>query len=324
MQWLKEAKYFDNYEPAAVSHYIVLYGVINKPNVIDYDLDPASLEHFGIAIVEAMFSGAIPIVGSLGGTTDIVTDKYNGLYAVTVEDYVTLVENLLKGPASEIERLSENAIKSANAFSTEEFMTNIKYEVLYGLNSYRLRMTSRFAMEQVWRMADTVNAAGGGLVHRGESDSAFWFMGGQNPDSISHATVMRMKHWGHMEDKGVLGHDNKARKNRRKHRLHRLHQMKKYAHLDAIDTYNNSTSGGGGEVVKTTPTSSSVTDKLKDKENRSIIRARYCRDVRTSGQQRPLLLGSRLEPHRPEPPHGGLLRSWNFEGFAQCAVYSLK
>ena len=167
VQWLKEAKYFDNYEPAAVSHYIVLYGVVNKPNVIDYDLDPASLEHFGIAIVEAMFSGAIPIVGSLGGTTDIVTDKYNGLYAVTIEDYVTLVENLLKGPPSEIERLSENAIKSANAFSTEEFMTNIKYEVLYGLNSYRLRMTSRFAMEQVWRMADTVNAAGGGLVPRG-------------------------------------------------------------------------------------------------------------------------------------------------------------
>ena len=88
-------------------------------------------------------------------------------------------------------------------------------------------------------------------------------MGGQNPDSVSHATMMRMKHWGHMADKGVLGHDNVARKNRRKHRLYRLHQMKKYAHLNVI---KNSTGDGGGEVEKSAPVSSSVTSKLKTKK----------------------------------------------------------
>ncbi len=232
VQWLKEAKYFNDYEPAAVSHYIVLYGVINRPNVIDYDLDPASLEHFGIAIVEAMFSGNIPIVGSLGGTTDIVSHNYNGLYAETIEDYVTLLEKLLKGPVTEIERLSENAIKSANAFSTEEFMANIKYEILYGLNSYQMRMMSRFEMEQVWRMADAVNKVGGGLVKRGDSDSAFWFMGGQNADTLSHAERVRLKHWHHLRDKGVVGGSERAGKNRRKHRLHRLHQLTRYDHMN--------------------------------------------------------------------------------------------
>jgi glycosyltransferase involved in cell wall biosynthesis len=251
VQWLKEAKYFNDYEPAAVSHYIVLYGVINRPNVIEYDLDPASLEHFGIAIVEAMFSGNIPIVGSLGGTTDIVTHNYNGMYAETIEDYVTLLEKLLKGPPSEIERLSENAIKSANAFSTEEFMTNIKYEVLYGLNSYKMRMMSRFEMEQVWRMADTVNRVGGGLVKRGESDSPFWFQGGQNPDAISHAVSMRRKHWDHFEEKGLVGGHNAAKKNRRKHRMHRLHQIDMYAHLnnDTTTTATSEDSSNPGVVT---------------------------------------------------------------------------
>lgn len=249
VQWLKEAKYFNDYEPAAVSHYIVLYGVVNRPNVIDYDLDPASLEHFGIAIVEAMFSGNIPIVGSLGGTTDIVTHNYNGLYAETIEDYVALLEKLLKGPVSEIERLSENAIKSANAFSTEEFMANIKYEVLYGLNSYRMRMMSRFEMEQVWRMADTVNRAGGGLVPRGESDSAFWFMGGQNADTMSHATRVRLKHWNHLHDKGVIGGSERAGKQRRKHRLHRLHQLERYAHLGREEASSSSGSAPDSSTV---------------------------------------------------------------------------
>lgn len=268
VQWLKYAKYFNDYEPAAVSHYIVLYGVINRPNVIDYDLDPASLEHFGIAIVEAMFSGNIPIVGFLGGTTDIVSHNYNGLYAETIDDYVTLLEKLLKGPVSEVERLSENAIKSANAFSTEEFMANIKYEVLYGLNSYRMRMMSRFEMEQVWRMADTVNRVGGGLVPRGDSDSAFWFQGGQNSETLSHAERIRLKHWNHLHDKGVIGGNERAGKQRRKHRLHRLHQLEKYEHLNredgtASDSSAVATKYGGGEKTDTGAKATTAGKKMK-------------------------------------------------------------
>jgi glycosyltransferase involved in cell wall biosynthesis len=197
VRWLREAQYFDNYEPAAVTHTVVLYGVINRPNVIAYDLDPASLEHFGIAIVEAMFSGVIPIVGALGGTTDIVQENFNGLYAEQIDDFVLHVERLLKGPTSEIERLSRNAISSANLFSTDTFMANIRYEVLTGIHTHRMRMTSRYHMKAVWRMADLNK-----VVFRGHSDNAFWFMAqghlAEHDQQVSHAIQIGNKHYGHL------------------------------------------------------------------------------------------------------------------------------
>jgi glycosyltransferase involved in cell wall biosynthesis len=51
-------------------------------------IDPASLEHFGIAVVEAMSMGCIPIVLNLGGNVDIVDHGINGYLASSIEDYL--------------------------------------------------------------------------------------------------------------------------------------------------------------------------------------------------------------------------------------------
>jgi len=51
-------------------------------------LVPSAAEHFGIAIVEAMAAGAVPIVPDTGGPTEIVTEPEDGLRAQTLEQFV--------------------------------------------------------------------------------------------------------------------------------------------------------------------------------------------------------------------------------------------
>ena len=51
--------------------------------------DPASYEHFGIALVEAMNSGCIPIALNKGGVTEIIRDKVNGYLVGNSREVVT-------------------------------------------------------------------------------------------------------------------------------------------------------------------------------------------------------------------------------------------
>lgn len=81
---------------------------------------PERAEHFGISTVEAMGSGAVPVVIGVGGQKEIVTDGENGLLWHTLPELKE--ETLILMNSKEMwEELSENAKKRAMDFGINEF-----------------------------------------------------------------------------------------------------------------------------------------------------------------------------------------------------------
>ncbi len=82
--------------------------------------DPTKMEHFGIATVEAMAAGCVPVVIGKGGQMEIVEDKISGYLWSFLEELkeitIKLVfDNQLRS------NLSKEAIKKAKDFGKERF-----------------------------------------------------------------------------------------------------------------------------------------------------------------------------------------------------------
>lgn len=86
----------------------------------DLQLHPDRAEHFGIATVEAMGSGAVPVVINAGGQPEIVEDKVNGMLWNTEEELIEKTKELIDN-ASLWESLSHAAQKKASVFSRQRF-----------------------------------------------------------------------------------------------------------------------------------------------------------------------------------------------------------
>ena len=92
---------------------------------------PEKAEHFGITTVEAMINGLVPVVINEGGQKEIVQDGKNGYLfdneKALVERTVSLIEN-----KTLLEKLSKEALKRGNDFSSDIFCRNVnkifKYE----------------------------------------------------------------------------------------------------------------------------------------------------------------------------------------------------
>ncbi|HSX09864.1 MAG TPA: glycosyltransferase family 4 protein [Candidatus Saccharimonadales bacterium] len=90
----------------------------------DLNNHPELAEHFGMTTVEAMGSGAVPVVINSGGQREIVTDGENGFLWSSLEEFmektkkVAMDEKLWR-------KLSENAIIRARDFSEEKFCESI-------------------------------------------------------------------------------------------------------------------------------------------------------------------------------------------------------
>lgn len=87
--------------------------------------DPIKREHFGITTVEAMASGCVPIVVNLGGQKEIVEDGKNGYLWNSLEQLENKTLNLI-GDEKMRDKLSENAVNSAEKFSKEKFAEKIQ------------------------------------------------------------------------------------------------------------------------------------------------------------------------------------------------------
>lgn len=102
------------YEQASVYWHAAGYG----------ETKPENMEHFGIAPVEAMSAGAVPLVFNGGGLPEIVTDGENGYLWKTIDELVSKTADILSDPPL-LTKLSERAVSSAIRFSMPIFTEKI-------------------------------------------------------------------------------------------------------------------------------------------------------------------------------------------------------
>jgi len=86
---------------------------------------PEHVEHFGIATVEAMSAGCVPVVINQGGQPEIVTDGVNGYLFNKVNELVSKTNQLIKKPQL-LSQISQEAISRSHKFSSDQFSIQVK------------------------------------------------------------------------------------------------------------------------------------------------------------------------------------------------------
>ena len=106
----------DLYERASIFWHAAGYGE-------DSNMRPIFLEHFGIATVEAMAAGCVPVVINKGGQPEIVHHGVNGFHWETLGELKHYTEILIKDPSLR-RKMSEAARVRAAFFSRDAFTRN--------------------------------------------------------------------------------------------------------------------------------------------------------------------------------------------------------
>lgn len=88
------------------------------------EADPAKVEHFGIATVEAMAGGCAPVVIKAGGQKEIVEDKVSGFLWGSVEELKEYTTMLVEDPILR-QGVSRKAAERAKIFDQERFKKKI-------------------------------------------------------------------------------------------------------------------------------------------------------------------------------------------------------
>lgn len=87
---------------------------------VDEQLHPVRVEHFGIATVEAMAAGCVPIVPDRGGQREIVSQAGSGCVCNSLQDYPAHTLAVLN-EVGKFEELSKSAQARAQDFSRQLF-----------------------------------------------------------------------------------------------------------------------------------------------------------------------------------------------------------
>lgn len=92
---------------------------------IDQVKNPEKVEHFGIATVEAMAAGAIPLVIASGGQSEIIPPSLTPYCWQTVSELVTNTTQLLRDPSKE-SHLRKMVRDRATDFSHQQLEKNVR------------------------------------------------------------------------------------------------------------------------------------------------------------------------------------------------------
>jgi glycosyltransferase involved in cell wall biosynthesis len=88
----------------------------------DESTHPERFEHFGIAVVEAMAAGAVPVVFGAAGPAEIVRHGVDGFHWRTLDDLAKHTYALMSDPERR-RAMAESAVARAEEFSLERFRT---------------------------------------------------------------------------------------------------------------------------------------------------------------------------------------------------------
>lgn len=92
---------------------------------VDQDQSPEKVEHFGIATVEAMAAGAIPLVIASGGQIEIIPQELVSYCWATIPELVSNTIQLLRDPAKETQ-LRKIVRHRAKHFSHQELESTVR------------------------------------------------------------------------------------------------------------------------------------------------------------------------------------------------------
>ena len=86
----------------------------------DAHLHPDRMEHFGISTVEAMSTGAVPVVFAGGGQLEIVEDGISGFHFRTIDELVDRTRRLIDDPGL-LARMGDAAASRASEYGLDRF-----------------------------------------------------------------------------------------------------------------------------------------------------------------------------------------------------------
>ena len=98
----------------------------------DIDAHPERFEHFGIAVVEAMAAGAVPIVFGAAGPAEIVRHGIDGFHWHTPAELVRFTRELMADPTL-LATMSASAQRRAQEFSSDTFTGELRKAVAKAL-----------------------------------------------------------------------------------------------------------------------------------------------------------------------------------------------